>query len=165
MTPKSLLRHKAAVSPVDEFVNGRFHEVLDDAAVDAGRGAPRAAVQRQGLLRSAGPPHAGESQRMSPSFASSSFIRSRKTMLTACLKRYRKAQEWVWVQEESQNMGGWTFMEPRLRDTGIITSITLAATPAPARRRVRRRFICASRRKLLKRRFAAPRRMWCVPTI
>jgi 2-oxoglutarate dehydrogenase E1 component len=24
----------------------------------------------------------------------------------------------VWVQEESQNMGGWTFMEPRLRALG-----------------------------------------------
>jgi 2-oxoglutarate dehydrogenase E1 component len=29
--------------------------------------------------------------------------------------RYRKAREWVWVQEESQNMGGWSFVEPRLR--------------------------------------------------
>ena len=31
------------------------------------------------------------------------------------LGRYRRAREWVWVQEESQNMGGWTFVEPRLR--------------------------------------------------
>ena len=30
-------------------------------------------------------------------------------------RRYRKAQEWAWVQEESQNNGGWFFMEPRLR--------------------------------------------------
>jgi 2-oxoglutarate dehydrogenase E1 component len=29
--------------------------------------------------------------------------------------RYRKAKDWVWVQEESLNMGAWTFMEPRLR--------------------------------------------------
>jgi 2-oxoglutarate dehydrogenase E1 component len=28
---------------------------------------------------------------------------------------YPRAREWVWVQEESQNMGGWAFMEPRLR--------------------------------------------------
>src|SRR2546429_8188860 len=30
MTPKSLLRLKAAVSPAAEFVSGRFREVLDD---------------------------------------------------------------------------------------------------------------------------------------
>src|SRR5438034_8387861 len=31
MTLKSLLRHKEAVSPVDEFTQGHFHEILDDA--------------------------------------------------------------------------------------------------------------------------------------
>ena len=34
--------------------------------------------------------------------------------LNAVLQRYRSAREWVWVQEESQNMGAWSFMEPRL---------------------------------------------------
>jgi 2-oxoglutarate dehydrogenase E1 component len=34
------------------------------------------------------------------------------------LERYRRAHEWVWVQEESQNMGAWSFMEPRLRAMG-----------------------------------------------
>src|SRR5262249_5966469 len=39
-------------------------------------------------------------------------------MLLRVLGRYRKAKEWAWVQEESQNMGGWWFMEPRLRELG-----------------------------------------------
>ena len=34
MTPKSLLRHKACVSPVPALVRGHFEEVLDDAAAD-----------------------------------------------------------------------------------------------------------------------------------
>ena len=38
-----------------------------------------------------------------------------EAQLSAVLGRYRLAQQWVWVQEESQNMGGWTFAEPRLR--------------------------------------------------
>ena len=37
MTPKSLLRHKVCVSPVEEFVSGRFQEVLDDPAADPAR--------------------------------------------------------------------------------------------------------------------------------
>jgi 2-oxoglutarate dehydrogenase E1 component len=36
--------------------------------------------------------------------------------LKSVLDRYRSTQEWVWVQEESQNMGAWTFVAPRLRD-------------------------------------------------
>jgi len=28
------------------------------------------------------------------------------------LRRYSAARDWVWVQEESQNMGGWTFVAP-----------------------------------------------------
>jgi 2-oxoglutarate dehydrogenase E1 component len=35
--------------------------------------------------------------------------------LLQVLSSYRRARELVWTQEESQNMGGWTFMEPRLR--------------------------------------------------
>src|SRR5204862_5673306 len=34
MTPKSLLRHKQAVSPIEEFTDDGFHEVLDDARAD-----------------------------------------------------------------------------------------------------------------------------------
>ena len=41
MSPKSLLRNPAAVSPVEELVSGRFHAVLPDAAV-----ADPAAVRR-----------------------------------------------------------------------------------------------------------------------
>src|SRR5204863_7507861 len=37
MTPKSLLRHKQAVSAVDEFTEGRFREVIDDPTPDAAK--------------------------------------------------------------------------------------------------------------------------------
>ena len=36
--------------------------------------------------------------------------------LKAIRERYRAAREWVWVQEESQNMGAWTFVAPRLKE-------------------------------------------------
>ena len=34
-------------------------------------------------------------------------------------RKYRRAAQWVWAQEEPQNMGAWTFIEPRLRALGI----------------------------------------------
>jgi 2-oxoglutarate dehydrogenase E1 component len=34
--------------------------------------------------------------------------------LQKIIKRYKKAGEWAWVQEEPENMGGWPFVRPRL---------------------------------------------------
>jgi 2-oxoglutarate dehydrogenase E1 component len=130
MTPKSLLRLPAAVSPVGEFAAGNgFREVLDDDR----RGAP-------------GEPAGGStSERANPEAVTRVLVCSGKVyydlarrreelgtqavailrleqlypwperQLAAVLGRYRRAREWVWVQEESQNMGGWAFVEPRLR--------------------------------------------------
>jgi len=50
MAPKSMLRHKRAVSPLSDLVSGRFSEMLDDPTPPR-RHAPPRAVQRQGLLR------------------------------------------------------------------------------------------------------------------
>ena len=35
--------------------------------------------------------------------------------LRELMTTYPKAKEVIWTQEEPQNMGGWTFVEPRLR--------------------------------------------------
>ena len=40
--------------------------------------------------------------------------------LRAMLEPYAQAKEWVWCQEESQNMGAWTFIAPLLAEiTGV----------------------------------------------
>ena len=38
------------------------------------------------------------------------------TALKAVLAGYPNLAEVLWVQEEPKNMGGWSYMEPRLRD-------------------------------------------------
>jgi 2-oxoglutarate dehydrogenase E1 component len=49
------------------------------------------------------------------------------------LMRYRKATEIVWVQEEPQNMGGWTYMENRLRGIGYqVDYVGRDASPSSA---------------------------------
>ena len=42
-----------------------------------------------------------------------------EAQLRTVFGRYRRCREWLWVQEESQNMGGWSFAEPRLRAMGF----------------------------------------------
>jgi 2-oxoglutarate dehydrogenase E1 component len=131
MTPKSLLRLPAAVSPVDDFTTGGFREVIDDAAdpnlvtrvlVCSGKVYYDLAAKKEKLGTKAVAvvrleqfyPWAGE-------------------QLRAVLGHYRRAREWVWVQEESQNMGGWFFVEPRLRAMGFpVEYVGRDASASPA---------------------------------
>jgi 2-oxoglutarate dehydrogenase E1 component len=53
--------------------------------------------------------------------------------LRQVLTRYRKAYEFVWAQEESQNMGAWTFLEPQLRSLGYpVEYVGRDASASPA---------------------------------
>ena len=76
-------------------------------------------------------------------------------MLERTLARYRKAKDWVWVQEESLNMGGWTFVEQRLRAMNIPVKYAgrdTSASPATGSRQVHVR----EQRELVEAAFAGP---------
>jgi 2-oxoglutarate dehydrogenase E1 component len=132
MTPKSMLRLKAAGSPLEKFVAGRFQEVLDDTEVDPAR--VRRVLLCSGkvyydLLERRGEVHANDIAIVRVE----QFYPFPEEAVQRALRRYRKAQEWVWVQEESQNMGGWSFMEPRLRGLGYAAEyIGRDASASPA---------------------------------
>jgi 2-oxoglutarate dehydrogenase E1 component len=113
MTPKSLLRHKLAVSPVDQLTVGHFHDVLDDPAVPD--------RVRRVLLCSGKVYYDLVAKRAEVgSQRDIAIVRVEQLypwpgeQLKTVLDRYKSAREWVWVQEESQNMGAWTFVSPRL---------------------------------------------------
>ena len=115
MTPKSLLRLKQAVSPVSEFTSGHFHDVIDDT-IDA-------ATVRRVLVCSGKVYYDLVKQReASGQGRNVAIVRLEQfypwpaDALKTAFSRYRNAREWVWVQEESQNMGGWTFTSPRLQE-------------------------------------------------
>jgi 2-oxoglutarate dehydrogenase E1 component len=114
MTPKSLLRLPAAVSPVSEFATGHFREVLDNSSANQDQ------VTRV-LVCSGKVYYDLAKKREELGTQAVAILRLEQlypwpeAQLAAALGRFRRAREWVWVQEESQNMGGWTFAEPRLR--------------------------------------------------
>jgi len=114
MTPKSLLRHKQAVSPIEELTTGHFQEVIDDPAVDPAR------VQRV-VLCSGKVYYDLLDRRQQENKTDVAIVRVEQFYpfpvepLRHILDRYGENKEWIWAQEESLNMGGWTFMEPRLR--------------------------------------------------
>jgi 2-oxoglutarate dehydrogenase E1 component len=117
MTPKSLLRHKEAVSPIEELVSGRFREVIDDPAAKPER--VRRVVLCSGKVFY--DLWDGRAERQAEDIAIvrvEQFYPFPEKHLRQTLARYRQAREFVWAQEESHNMGGWSFMEPRLRAMG-----------------------------------------------
>jgi 2-oxoglutarate decarboxylase len=109
-TPKSLLRHKAAVSGLDEFTEGTFAPVLPDADLtDAG------AVRR--VLLCAGKVYYDlAAERQKSERRDVAILRVEQlyplpsTELREALGRYGDDIEVVWVQEEPANMGAWPFM-------------------------------------------------------
>ena len=116
MTPKSLLRRKEAVSTQSEFLSGHFRDVLDDATTEPDR--VRRVVLSSGkvyydLLKKR--EEDGRTREVAL-VRLEQFHPWPADALKAIFARYRSAREWVWAQEESQNMGGWTFVAPRLRE-------------------------------------------------
>ena len=114
MTPKSLLRHRLAVSSVTDLVEGSFHEVLDDSTT----ADPQQVAH---VLLCSGKVYydllAEREQRQRSDVA---IVRVEQLypfpdeQLIEILTRYEQATDIVWVQEEPRNMGAWSFMYERL---------------------------------------------------
>ena len=107
-TPKSMLRNKAATSPVEDFTgDSKFMSVIDDKEVDPGK-------VRKVLLTSGKLYWELVAERTKRDANDVAIVRIEqyyplpKTKLLAALERYTGA-EVVWVQEEPENQGGWPY--------------------------------------------------------
>jgi len=114
MSPKSLLRHRRAVSTLDELAEGEFQRIIpDDPAID-----PRK-VRR--LLLCTGKVYYDLLERREQDEIDDIGIMRmeqlyplRSNELQARLAPYPRDVDLVWVQEEPWNMGAWYFMRARL---------------------------------------------------
>jgi len=132
MTPKSMLRHKSAVSPIDDFIKRHFREILDDPAADPAR--VRRVILCSGkiyydLLEKSAELKANDIAIVRVE----QFYPYPADAIRQTISRYRKLKELVWAQEESLNMGAWGFMEPRLRLQGFeVVYVGRDASASPA---------------------------------
>jgi 2-oxoglutarate dehydrogenase E1 component len=116
-TPKSLLRARQARSPVDAFTRGSFEEVLDDPRFVAGEG-DTATVER--VVFASGKVAYEAMARRDEAGAPAAVVRVEQlypwpeAAITEVLSRYQRATEVVWLQEEPENMGAWSFVHGRL---------------------------------------------------
>ncbi|KTF34160.1 2-oxoglutarate dehydrogenase E1 component, partial [Xanthomonas translucens] len=106
MTPKSLLRHKLAVSTLEELADGEFQHLIPDAKADPKRVKRVVACSGKvyyDLLED-------QTKRGHDDVA---ILRVEqlypfpRELLAAELKRYGNATDLVWCQEEPQNQGAW----------------------------------------------------------
>jgi 2-oxoglutarate dehydrogenase E1 component len=127
MTPKSLLRHKKAVSGLNEMAEGSsFHRVLwDDAQHDNGMTSIKLKTDdqiRRIVLCSGKVYYDLLDDREKKGVDDVYILRLEQfypwpmKSITTELARFKNA-ELVWCQEEPKNMGGWSFVDPWLELT------------------------------------------------
>ena len=111
-TPKSMLRHPGAASPLESFTASRFQQVLLETEIES----PKRLLLCTGKI---GHELRVERTRRKDTRTGILFLEQLypwpEAELAAALDRYPKAHEIVWVQEEPANMGAFSFVVPRLR--------------------------------------------------
>jgi 2-oxoglutarate dehydrogenase E1 component len=152
-TPKSLLRARQSRSPLVELTGGSFQSVVDDPAATPGAVVDPVGVQRV-LLCSGKVAFDAMARRdqlvaqapglPSPGVAPSAVAVVRverlypwpEETLGAVLDRYPSARQVIWVQEEPENMGAWSFAHGRLhrllRDRFTLTHVSRSESASPA---------------------------------
>ncbi len=113
-TPKSLLRFPPSFSQLDDLTTCNFHPVLDDPSIQQKSGITRL-LFCSGKIR-----YDLETAREQRKATNTAIIRLEQLypfpadILKSLLQSYPALTDAAWVQEEAQNMGGWTFIQPRL---------------------------------------------------
>jgi len=128
-TPKKLLRYPSCVSKLKDFTSDKFHEVLDDSA-DAKKVSRVAFCSGKiyyDLIE----------RREKEGVDDIAFIRLEQLypfpqkQISEILKKYNKTKEFLFVQEEPENMGPWRFVDNNLRSLNLkYVGREAAASPA-----------------------------------
>ncbi len=135
ISPKSLLRHKLAISPMQEITGGAFQLVIDETD-------PLDPMQVDRLLLCSGKVYYDLIEaRRAHQIQDVAILRVEQLYpfpveeLDAVLARYPKAAEVVWVQEEPRNQGAWVYLLARLHLFGRLheyQQLRLVARPYSA---------------------------------
>lgn len=131
MSPKSLLRHPKAVSPLSDLAEGAFQRVIGDPEVDP-------AEVRRVLLCSGKVFYDLAAQREAAGRQDVAIIRLEQLyplseeVLERALAPFDRAASVRWVQEEPANMGAWSYLRVRFGDTLLGRPFSGLSRPAAA---------------------------------
>ncbi|MHB2007450.1 MAG: 2-oxoglutarate dehydrogenase E1 component [Acidobacteriaceae bacterium] len=131
-TPKSMLRHPDAVSPLADLTTPRFLNVLPETEL---QGVTRLLI----CTGKIGHELRVEREKRKDSTTGVVFIEQLypwpEEELRAAVDAQPDANELVWVQEEPENMGAYSYVLPRLRELAFdrqVRSVKRSAAASPA---------------------------------
>jgi 2-oxoglutarate dehydrogenase E1 component len=114
MSPKSLLRHPAAVSSLADFTGGSFQEIIDD---------PAGSKKTERVILCSGKVYYDLiDYREKNKVANTAILRVEqlyplhRDRLAEIADAYSRDARLIWCQEEPQNMGAWNFIAPQLEE-------------------------------------------------
>jgi 2-oxoglutarate dehydrogenase E1 component len=117
-TPKSLLRSPKCVSKLEEFSDGGFNELIDDAQV-------KATDVKRVLFCSGKIYYDLLEKQQTDKIKDIAIVRLEQLyplpydQIEAIRVKYKNAVEHVWVQEEPENMGPWPYISRKFRKSSI----------------------------------------------
>ncbi len=130
-TPKSLLRHPKVVSTVEEFANGNFQTVIDDASASVDKVKTLVFVTGKfyyDLLE--------EQEKLGREDVA--FVRIEQLFplpideIRNIIGKYKNAEDVVWAQEEPRNMGAYSHMMMHLDEARTWRAASRRPYGAPA---------------------------------
>ncbi|MFK8006699.1 MAG: 2-oxoglutarate dehydrogenase E1 component [Saprospiraceae bacterium] len=137
MSPKSLLRHPMAVSDLSEFETGNgFQEVINDPEINT----KNAKKVKRVLLCTGKIYYDLMEKKMADKRDDVAIVRLEQLyplptdQLTKIIKQYKNA-DFKWVQEESENMGAWRYIQAKFLvkyKNIVLDNISRRATASPA---------------------------------
>src|SRR5438552_7925137 len=131
-TPKSMLRHPEAASPIEDFTHKRFLPVLPDTEVNDAQRILICTGKIGHELRM-------ERQRRKDNSTAIVFLEQIYPVpekdVEEAIAQHSNAREFLWVQEEPANMGALSFITPhieRLTRGGSVRSVKRSPSSSPS---------------------------------
>jgi 2-oxoglutarate dehydrogenase E1 component len=113
MSPKSLLRHPAAVSRIEEFTSGGFQEILEEASPPA---SPTRLILCSGKVYFDLCDYRGKNGIKDAAIVRVEQLYPLHTERLREIAAKNPGIRLIWCQEESQNMGAWAWIYPKIAD-------------------------------------------------
>ena len=112
-TPKSLLRHSKVTSTIKNFEKGTFEEIMEDPVAEPD--LVEKVVFVSGRLY-----YDLSKYKLEKGISNVALVRMEQIFpipdkqIDAVLKKYKKADQLIWAQDEPENMGPWPFINRKL---------------------------------------------------
>jgi 2-oxoglutarate dehydrogenase E1 component len=129
-TPKSLLRHNKCISSLSDLSYGNFQEILDDLLVDKN-------IVKKIIFCSGKIYYELLEKRIEFKEKKTALIRIEQLYplneekIKLILSKYNKSSKLLWVQEEPENMGAWSFLHRKLEKIKL-KPITSSESSSPS---------------------------------